>query len=194
MARTNSTMMLTLGQEVPDFLLPDTVSGKTIRLSKNTGASGSLVMFICNHCPFVVHLIDEIGNIDRDYSNQGIRIFAINSNDIAKHPDDAPDKMASLARAKGWSFPYLFDESQETAKSYGAACTPDFFLLDDSGKLVFRGRMDGSSPGNEVPVTGSDLRAALDALIAGAQIGQEQLPSLGCNIKWKPGNEPSYFG
>ncbi len=194
MARTNSTMMLKLGQPAPDFLLPDTVGGEDISLSKNAGAQGSLVMFICNHCPFVVHLIKEIGNIDKDYDGRGISIFAINSNDIDKHPDDAPDKMAALARSEGWSFPYLFDASQETAKRYGAACTPDFFLLDSSGKLVFRGRMDGSSPGNEVPVTGEDLRAALDALLSGAQIGEQQLPSLGCNIKWKPCNEPSYFG
>ncbi len=194
MARTHSTMMLNLGEPAPDFLLTDTVGGESIRLSKSAGERGSLVMFICNHCPFVVHLIEEIGNIDREYEGRGISIFAINSNDVEKYPDDAPDKMTSLAKAQGWSFPYLYDESQETAKSYGAACTPDFFLLDGNRRLMFRGRMDGSSPGNEVPVTGSDLRAALDALIAGTQLGQEQLPSLGCNIKWTPGNQPSYFG
>ena len=194
MVRTHSTMMLNLGDSAPDFHLPDTISGRTMSLATNRGKHGSLVMFISNHCPFVVHILEEIRNIDRDYQSKGINFFAISANDIKSYPADAPDKMAELAKDQGWSFPYLYDESQETAKSYGAACTPDFFLLDSAGALAFRGRLDGSSPGNNVPVTGEDLRAALNDVLAGQPVGGHQQPSLGCNIKWKPGNEPSYFG
>jgi len=194
MARTLSTMMLELGQPAPDFSLPDAVGGASVSLASHGGASGSLVMFICNHCPFVVHILEGISSLDRDYLGRGIAFFAISANDVANYPGDSPDKMRALATDQGWSFPYLYDESQETAKSYGAACTPDFFLLDADGKLVFRGRMDGSSPGNDVPVTGTDLRAALDAVLGGSAVSDEQQPSLGCNIKWKPGNEPAYFG
>jgi len=194
MVRTHSTMMLTLGDPAPDFHLPDTISGKSMSLATNLGKYGTLVMFVSNHCPFVVHILEEIRNIDRDYQEKGIRLFAISANDIESYPADAPDKMSELARAQGWSFPYLYDESQETAKSYGAACTPDFFLLDSEGALAFRGRMDGSSPGNDVPVTGQDLRTALDSVLAGQRVPGPQQPSIGCNIKWKPGNEPSYFG
>ena len=194
MARTPSTMMLDLGQRAPDFQLPDTVSGDSLGLASHGGAQGSVVMFICNHCPFVVHILEELRNIDRDYLEKSIALFAISSNDVDNYPEDSPDKMRELAAAQGWSFPYLYDQSQEVAKSYGAACTPDFFVLDGDHNLVFRGRMDGSSPGNDVPITGEDLRAALDALLSGAPVPSEQKPSLGCNIKWKPGNEPSYFG
>ena len=194
MARTYSTMMLNLGEPGPQFRLPDTVSDEQISLAASGGEHGSLVMFLCNHCPFVVHLFDEIRALDTNYRGRGISFFAISANDIDSHPDDSPAKMAELAAAQEWSFPYLYDETQQTAKSYGAACTPDFFLLDNAGTLVFRGRMDGSSPGNEVPVTGGDLRAALDAVLDGRAVSEEQRPSLGCNIKWKPGNEPSYFG
>ncbi len=194
MARTPSTMMLDLGQSAPDFQLTDTVSGRPVSLAEHGGERGSLVMFICNHCPFVVHILEELRNMDRDYRGKGVELFAISANDVANYPDDSPDKMQAMANSQGWSFPYLYDESQETAKSYGAACTPDFFLIDGNGCLVFRGRMDGSSPGNGVPVTGADLRAALDALISGSPVPPDQKPSLGCNIKWKPGNEPAYFG
>lgn len=194
MVRTHSTMMLNLGDPAPDFRLPDTISGKSMSLSTNQGQRGTLVMFISNHCPFVVHILEEIRNIDRDYQGKGINFFAISANDVESYPADAPDKMSELAQAQRWSFPYLYDESQETAKSYGAACTPDFFLLDSAGELAFRGRMDGSSPGNDVPVTGEDLRAALNAVLDGQKVQGPQQPSLGCNIKWKPGNEPSYFG
>ena len=193
MARTPSTM-LELGTKLPGFSLPDTVSARTVTDQDVAGRNGTLVMFICNHCPFVKHVFEEIGRVARDASAKGVGVVAISANDIVSHPDDAPDKMKELARNEGWSFPYLFDAAQETAKAFRAACTPDFFLFDAAGDLVYRGQLDDSRPGNDAPVNGKDLRAAIDAVVAGRAVQADQKPSIGCNIKWKTGNEPSWFG
>ena len=191
MAKTPSTM-LALGTIAPDFRLPDT-SGKLVSLGEFTGQPALLVMFICNHCPFVKHIRSELANIGRDYSTRGGGIIAVSSNDATNYPDDSPAKMKDEARAAGYNFPYLYDESQAVAHAYRAACTPDFFLFDRNHRLVYRGQLDDSRPGNGIPVTGKDLRAALDALVNGQPVASAQTPSLGCNIKWKPGNEPDYF-
>lgn len=184
--------MLPLGTIAPDFRLPDT-HGKLVSLGEFTGQPALLVMFICNHCPFVKHIRSELANIGRDYSSRGVGIIAISSNDATNYPDDSPAKMKEEARAAAYSFPYLYDESQVVAHAYRAACTPDFFLFDRNHRLVYRGQLDDSRPGNGIPVTGKDLRAALDALVNGKPVASAQTPSLGCNIKWKPGNEPDYF-
>ncbi len=183
--------MLPLGTVAPDFRLPDT-AGNTISLADFKDAPAILVMFICNHCPFVKHVRSELAQLARDYQSHGVGMVAINSNDVANHPDDRPQKMAEEVKAAGYSFPYLYDESQEVAKAYHAACTPDFFLFDGQRRLAYRGQLDGSRPGNGIPVTGKDLRAALDAVLAGKPAPAEQKPSIGCNIKWKRGNEPAY--
>ncbi len=193
MALTESTM-LTLATLAPNFQLPDVVSGEIISLSTFEGKKALLVMFICRHCPFVKHVQLELAKIGKDYISKDVGIVAISSNNIETNPDDAPDKLKEMALELGFNFPYCFDATQEVAKSYTAACTPDFFLFDADFKLVYRGQLDDSRPSNEKPVTGSDLRAALDTVLAGKNIGEEQKPSVGCNIKWKPGNEPSYFG
>jgi len=193
MARTPSTM-LELGTKLPAFSLPDAVSGRTVSQKEIAGSKGTLVMFICNHCPFVKHVLQEIGRVARDASEKGVGVATINSNDVAAYPDDAPDKMKALARSEGWKFPYLFDESQETAKSFRAACTPDFFLFDHTGTLVYRGQLDDSRPGNDLQVNGKDLRAAIDAVVMRQPVAADQKPSIGCNIKWKRGNEPGWFG
>ena len=177
--------MLPLGTKAPGFTLPDTVSGKSLSLDALKGAGGTVVMFICNHCPFVKHVNPELVRVAKEYGKRGIGFVAISSNDIASYPDDAPDRMKSTAKRLGYPFPYLYDESQNVARAYDAQCTPDFFLYDSQGKLVYRGQLDDSRPGNDVPVTGKDLRAAIDALIAGTSISTEQRPSIGCNIKWK---------
>ena len=192
MARTPSTM-LPLSTTAPDFRLPDT-NGKLVSLGELTGHPALLVMFICNHCPFVKHIRAELAQLGRDYIPRGAAIIAISSNDAANYPDDGPAQMAEEARAAGYNFPYLYDESQAVAHAYRAACTPDFFLFDRNHRLVYRGQLDDSRPGNGIPVTGQDLRAALDALIGGKPVTSAQKPSLGCNIKWKAGNEPDYFG
>lgn len=192
MVRTPSTM-LPLGTPAPAFSLVDAVSGRTVSLTDFREAPALLVMFICNHCPFVKHVAAELARLGDDYLPKGVAIVAINSNDVAAHPDDAPDKMKAEAQARGYKFPYLFDETQAVAHAYNAACTPDFFLFDKQQKLAYRGQLDGSRPGNDVPVNGADLRAALDMVLAGKQVSAEQRASLGCNIKWKPGNEPEYF-
>jgi peroxiredoxin len=184
--------MLPLGTIAPDFRLPDT-NGALVSLGNHTGQSALLVMFICNHCPFVKHIRSELAAIGRDYSKRSVSIIAISSNDATNYPDDGPAKMAEESRAAGYGFPYLYDESQAVAQAYRAACTPDFFLFDRNHRLVYRGQLDDSRPGNGIPVTGSDLRAALDALVNGKPVGENQKPSIGCNIKWKPGNEPDYF-
>ena len=184
MAKTESTM-LPLGTPAPDFRLPDTVSGKTVSLDDVAGDKGTLVMFICNHCPFVKHVLDELARLGRDYPDQGFGLVAISSNDVTGYPQDRPERMAELAQAKGFSFPYLYDQSQNTARAYDAACTPDFFVFDGNRKLAYRGQLDDARPGNSIPVTGKDLRAALDALIEGKPVPTEQKPSIGCNIKWK---------
>src|SRR5262249_19014380 len=157
------------------------------------GAKALLVMFICNHCPYVKHVRAELAKIGREYGPKGVGIVGINSNDVTTHPDDSPDKMKEEKAAQGYTFPYLFNESQEVALAYQAACTPDLFVFDGKQRLVYRGQLDDSRPKNNLPVTGRDLRAALDAVLAGRPVAAEQRPSLGCNIKWKPGNAPSYF-
>jgi peroxiredoxin len=192
MAETPSTM-LSLGTVLPDFSLTNAVDGTVVTSADFEGSEALLVMFICNHCPFVKHVQDELGNIARDYLPSGVAIVAINSNAVETHPQDGPSHMKELAQQKGWEFPFLFDGTQRVAKVFRAACTPDFFLFDRDRRLVYRGQLDGSRPGNDLPVTGSDLRAALDAVLVGGDVSSEQLPSLGCNIKWKAGNEPDYF-
>lgn len=191
MVMTPSTMH-PLGTRAPDFRLPDT-SGNTVSLADFNDAPGLLVMFICNHCPFVQHLREGLAEFASEYMERGLAIVAINSNDVANYPDDSPEKMAEEVKTFGYAFPYLYDESQGVAKSYRAACTPDFFLFDRNLTLVYRGQFDDSRPGNDVPVTGSDLRAAADAVLAGHPVAQDQKPSIGCNIKWKAGNAPDYF-
>ena len=193
MARTPSTM-LDLGTPLPTFSLRDAVSGRTVTRTDVAGKRGTLVMFVCNHCPFVKHVLAELGRIGADALSRGFGVVAINSNDVDAYPDDAPDRMRELAQAERWTFPYLLDETQDVAKAFRAACTPDFFLFDPDGGLVYRGQLDGSRPGNDVPVTGSDLRRALDALASGRAVPGEQVPSVGCNIKWKPGHAPAWFG
>ena len=191
MVRTPSTM-LPLGTTAPDFSLPN-VDGRMVSLADAAGPKGTVVMFICNHCPFVKHVADQLAALGRDVMPLGVGVVAISSNDVSTHPADSPEQMVHEAEDRGYPFPYLYDESQEVAKDYHAACTPDFFLFDAGRKLVYRGQLDASRPGNEIPVTGADLRAAIDAVLAGKPVATEQRPSLGCNIKWKPGNEPAYF-
>ncbi len=190
MVAVNSEM-LPLGTEATDFALPDP-DGTLHRLADT--ANAYLVMFICNHCPFVKHVRGELARIGREYGAKDVAIYAINSNDIDRHPDDSPEKMRDEIREQGYTFPYLYDADQSVAKAYRAACTPDFFVFDKSRSLVYRGQMDDSRPSNGIPVTGRDLRAALDAVLAGQSVKIEQTPSIGCNIKWRPGNEPEYFG
>jgi len=191
MVQTASTM-LTLGTKAPGFALPDT-SGKTVSLSDLADASAVLVIFMCNHCPFVKHIRTQLAKLVKDYQAKGVAVVGINSNDVDNFPDDSPANMAREVIEAGYTFAYLYDESQDVAKAYRAACTPDFYLFDGDRKLVYRGQMDDSRPGNNVPVTGKDLRAALDAVLAGRQVPADQKASIGCNIKWKPGNEPAYF-
>lgn len=191
MVRTASDM-LPLGTTAPDFRLRDAVSGRDVALADLPADRPLLVMFLCNHCPYVVHVRDEIGRLAADY-REHVTIVAINANDLATHPDDGPEHMRTLAIELGWAFPFLFDDTQDVAKAYHAACTPDFFLFDRERRLAYRGQLDGSRPGNTVPVTGADLRGALDAVVAGRSPTTEQRPSLGCNIKWKAGAEPDYF-
>lgn len=191
MVQTASTM-LPLGTKAPDFSLPDT-SGNKVSLSDFDHARGLLVMFICNHCPFVKHVRSEIARIGSEYQEKGIGVVAIMSNDVENYPDDHPEKMAQEIIDAGYTFPYLYDEDQSVAKAYHAACTPDFFLFDSDRQLVYRGQLDDSRPSNGIPVTGADLRAALDALLEGKLLPENQKPSIGCNIKWKPNNAPNYF-
>jgi len=193
MALTPSTM-LALGTKAPDFDLPDVVSGRRVSLATFAGKRALLVMFICRHCPYVQHVKGELARLGRDYATQEIGIAAISANDVANYPDDAPDKLKEMAKELGFTFPLCYDESQETAQAYTAACTPDFFLFDAGRALVYRGQLDDARPGNNKPVTGRDLRAAIDAVLAGRPVSPEQKPSIGCNIKWKRGNEPDYFG
>ena len=193
MALTPSTM-LELGTKAPEFRLPDVVSGKTISLSTFAGKQVLLVMFICRHCPYVVHVRQELARLGRDYAKQSVGIVAISANDAAGHPDDAPAKLSEMAKELGFAFPFCYDASQETAKAYTAACTPDFFLFDAGRALVYRGQLDEARPGNGKPLNGTDLRAAIDAVLAGKAVSPDQKPSIGCNIKWKKGNEPAYYG
>ena len=184
MARTASTM-LPLGTQAPDFSLPDVVSSKTISLNQAVGPRGLLVMFLCSHCPFVQHVNQELARLGQDYAGRGLGMIAIGSNDADAYPDDAPDGLRAQASQYGFTFPYLYDATQDVAHAFHAACTPDFFLFDAEKKLVYRGQLDSSRPGNGIPVDGRDLRNALDSLLAGQPISAEQTPSLGCNIKWK---------
>lgn len=190
MARTPSTM-LPLGTLAPDFSLPD-FDGRTVSLADFKQAPALVVVFMCNHCPFVKHVAPELARLAKDYQPRGVAFVGINSNDAAAYPDDSPDKMKEEAKARGYTFPYLFDETQKVAQAYRAACTPDFYLFDSGRKLVYRGQLDASRPDSGIPVTGADLRAALDAVLSGKAPSHEQRPSIGCNIKWRAGNEPSY--
>ena len=184
MAVTKSTM-LELGTQAPDFELHDTISDKTLSLGPLKSDRATVVMFICNHCPFVKHIQEELVIVANEYQDQGIQFIGISSNDAASYPEDGPDKMKEVATNFGYSFPYLFDETQEVAKAYKAACTPDFYIFDKDLACVYRGRFDDSTPGNDIPVTGKDLRAALDALLSETPVDSDQKPSIGCNIKWK---------
>jgi len=190
MALTPSTM-LPLGTAAPDFRLPDT-NGKTVSLADFKDKPALLVIFMCNHCPYVKHICAGLAQLGRDYAPRGVAIVGVSSNDVANYPEDSPAKMAAEVKSAGYSFPYLYDESQAIAKAYRAACTPDLFLFDRGRRLVYRGQFDDSRPGSGVPVTGKDLRAALDAVLAGKSPSTSQSPSMGCNIKWKHGNEPDY--
>jgi len=184
MARTPSNM-LALGTKAPEFELLDTVSNETLSLEKLKGKNGTVVMFICNHCPFVIHVNPELSKLGKEYQAKGIGFVAISSNDVVNYPQDAPDLMKEKAKAMEYSFPYLYDETQEVAKAYDAACTPDFYLFDADLELVYRGQLDSSRPGNGLPLTGSDLRNAMDAVLNGNAVDSNQKPSIGCNIKWK---------
>jgi peroxiredoxin len=185
--------MLPLGSKAPPFRLPDT-DGSYVSLDDFKDAPALLVMFICNHCPFVKHVRDELAKLGREYGEKGAAIVAISANDVTTHPDDSPARMAEEKRSAGYTFPYLYDESQAVAKAYQAACTPDFYVFDRNRALVYRGQLDDSRPSNGLPVTGRDLRAALESALAGKPIADNQKPSIGCNIKWKAGNAPAYFG
>ncbi|MCG6133920.1 MAG: thioredoxin family protein [Nostoc sp. LLA-1] len=193
MVLTASTM-LPLGTQSPDFHLPDVVSGKTISLATFAEKKALLIMFICQHCPFVKHIKSELAQLGKDYSTSDLGIVAISANDAEKYPDDAPESLKTMATELDFKFPLCFDETQEVAKAYTAACTPDFFVFDAERQLAYRGQLDDSRPSNGKPLTGADLRAAVEAVLAGKSVPGEQKPSIGCNIKWKPGNEPSYFG
>lgn len=184
MAQTPSNM-LPLGTKAPDFLLFDTVSGDTFSLNDLKGKKGTVIMFICNHCPFVIHVNPELVKIAKDYSKKGIGFIAISSNDVLKYPQDSPENMKIHAKNEHYPFPYLYDETQVVAKAYDAACTPDLYLFDADLKLIYRGQLDDSRPGNNIPLTGKDLRYALDCLIENKKNTRNQKPSIGCNIKWK---------
>lgn len=192
MVQTLSTMLL-LGTSAPQFSLPDP-DGKIVSLSDFDGAPALVVVFMCNHCPFVKHVAPGLADLAREYQDKGVAVVGVNPNDVANYPDDSPQKMAEASKEYGYTFPYLLDESQAVAKAYRAACTPDFFVFDGDRQLVYRGQMDDSRPSLDLPVTGADLRGALDAVLDGRSVAAEQKPSVGCNIKWKPGNEPEYFG
>ncbi len=193
MSLTASTM-LPLGTPAPDFHLPEVVYGNNISLDTFADQKALLVMFICQHCPFVQHIQTELARLGNDYSSDDLGILAISANDVEKYPDDAPASLKVMAIKLGFNFPLCYDETQETAKAYTAACTPDFFVFDAERKLAYRGQLDDSRPSNGKPVTGEDLRAAIASVLANNPVTIEQKPSIGCNIKWKSGNEPSYFG
>ena len=192
MARTNSTM-LPLGTAAPDFALPDVVSGNTVTLADFKNSSALLVAFLCNHCPYVKHIQAGLTQLAKDLQARGVGVVAISANDVVNYSDDSPEKMREEARRAGYTFPYLYDESQSVALAYRAACTPDFFLFDGAQRLVYRGQMDDARRANALPVTGKSLREAVDAVLSGKPVDAKQIPSLGCNIKWKAGNEPEYF-
>lgn len=186
-----SSTMLPLGTEAPDFRLPDPSGAVTAR-DDLAGAPGLLVMFLCNHCPYVKHVGRELGLLTQRWRDRGLAVVGVNSNDADAYPDDAPEHMVTTARSFGWDFPYLIDADQDVAAAYRAACTPDFFLFDGDRRLVYRGQLDDSRPGNDVPVTGADLKAAVDAVLEGRPVPDDQVPSMGCSIKWRPGREPDW--
>ena len=192
MSLTPSTM-LALGTAAPEFELPEVVSGKSLSLADLPADRPVLMMFICCHCPFVKHVQDELTRIGRDYGDR-LSIVAVTANDVDNYPADSPEKFKQMATNLGWKFYACYDETQAVAKAYTAACTPDFFLFDRDRRLAYRGQLDSSRPGNSEPLTGADLRAAMDAVLASSAVSDQQMPSIGCNIKWKPGNEPDYFG
>ena len=185
--------MLELGTPAPDFHLPDSVSGRTVSLSDFRDALALVVVFMCNHCPYVKHIRDQLAVFAGDIQARGVSVVGISANDVSTHPQDGPGPMSDEAREAGYTFPYLYDETQDVAKAYRAACTPDFYLFDQNRRLVFRGQFDDSRPGNDVPVTGKDLRAAVDAVLEGRTVAPDQKASMGCNIKWRAGNEPDYL-
>ena len=187
------TNQIPLGFAAPDFNLPDVISGNNLSLNELKGEKGTLIMVICNHCPYVKHVIDELVKISKEFQPKGISFIAINANDVENYPEDAPEKMKIFAKERNFDFPYLHDETQATAKAYFAACTPDFSLFDANLKCVYRGQLDDARPGNGKPINGKDLRNALDALLENKAPLSKQLPSIGCNIKWKKGNEPEWF-
>jgi len=183
--------MIPLGTRAPGFRLPDT-EGAPVSLDDFKGAPALLVVFLCNHCPYVKHVRHELARLGTEYQAKGVGVVGISANDVASHPEDSPARMTKEKAEVGYTFPYLYDESQEVALAYQAACTPDFYVFDKDQKLVYRGQLDGSRPGNPIPVTGKDLRSALDAVLAGKPVSEDQRPSMGCNIKWKRGNEPAF--
>ena len=193
MALVPSTM-LPLGTLAPDFSLPEPHTGRTVSLSDLAGTPALLVVFLSNHCPYVKHIADQFAAVAGGFQQDGAAVVGINSNDVTTHPDDSPDNMKGEVERRGYTFPYLFDETQEVAKAYRAACTPDFFLFDADRRLVYRGQFDSSRPSSDIMVTGSDLRAAMGAVLAGKEPSPEQVPSIGCNIKWRAGNEPEWWG
>jgi peroxiredoxin len=187
-----SSTMLELGTEAPHFTLPDVRTGKMVSIDAAAGDGGLVVMFLCNHCPYVKHIYEGVAAFGRDYADSAVGLVAISANDPDAYPDDAPEALAAKADELGLTFPYLFDETQEVAAAYTAACTPDLFVFDADLRLVYRGQFDDARPGNEIEVTGSSLRAAVDAVLAGEPVPTDQRPSIGCSIKWRPGNEPAY--
>ncbi|REK17973.1 MAG: thioredoxin family protein [Planctomycetota bacterium] len=191
MVLTPSTM-LPLGTKAPEFSLPN-VDGRQVSLSDFPNAKAYLVVFMCNHCPYVIHVAPELAKLAEEYQKKGVAVVGINSNDVSSHPADSPEKMVHEVEERGYTFPYLFDDTQEVAKAYHAACTPDFYVFDKDMKLAYRGQLDSSRPDSGVPLTGQDLRAALDTVLAGKSVTADQKPSIGCNIKWKAGGEPDYF-
>ncbi|HUF95955.1 MAG TPA: thioredoxin family protein [Acidimicrobiia bacterium] len=188
-----TSTMMPLGTKAPDFELTDTVSGRTVSMTDFADKPSLLVMFICNHCPYVKHVRAELARLGKDYENSDLGIVAISSNDVQEYPSDSPEEMRAEAEKYGYVFPYLYDEDQSVAAAYTAMCTPDFFLFDSNRSLVYRGRLDGSRPNTGVPVTGEDLRTAIEATLAGEPVPEEQYPSMGCSIKWKTGKTPAYF-
>ena len=185
--------MLPIGTRIPDFVLTNTVDGKPVSPRDYAGRNALLVMFICNHCPFVKHVKEELGRLAAEYEPRGLAIIAINSNDVVAYPQDGPDRMRELALEENWRFPYVLDDTQEVAKAFRAACTPDFFLFDHRQRLAYRGQLDDSRPSNGIPVSGRDLRAAIEEVVANHPVTGEQRPSIGCNIKWRVNNQPEYF-
>lgn len=194
MALVPSTFILSVGAQAPDFSLPDTLSGETLSLANVKGEKGTLVVFVCNHCPYVVHLTKELGEFAARAASHGVKTVAISSNDVENYPQDSPEKMKVFAEESGWDFPYLYDATQEVAHAYSAACTPDFFLFDAEGILYYAGQFDDTRPGDGAKVTGSDLKNAVKKMAQGLDFDDQMKPATGCNIKWKKGNEPKYFG